>query len=96
MLWLDTGLSDAYLAGHAARLGLVGADGGPVGSGMMEALRRECAAEADRLRRICGPALRVWAEGTLPARIVPVLAETFDLVDTDAETLARTAHLFED
>ncbi|MFZ9132198.1 MAG: DUF5928 domain-containing protein [Gemmobacter sp.] len=96
VLWLDARLSDAYLAGHAARLGLVGADGGAVAAEMLEGLRRECVAEGERLRRICGPALRVWTEGTPPARIAPVLAETFDLVDTDAEALARAPHLFED
>lgn len=95
-LWLDVGLSDAYLSGHAARLGMTPEGGGTVGADILAGLRRECAAEAARLRQICGPLLRVWAEDAAPAAIIPVLAEMFDLDDTAASALARTPFLFED
>jgi hypothetical protein len=96
VLLLDCGLSDDYLLGHAARIGIVTDPAAGLARSLLDALRAECAQEIARLRALCGDRLRIWREGAPPAVTAPLLAELLELDDTAAEALARNAHFFED
>lgn len=94
---LNCTVDDAYLIGHAERVGLVGADTPPeVMDRLLPTLRHEFAYESERIRETQFPHHHVISQADTPeARAIP-LALAFRVEQDAAQKMASTAYLFDD
>ena len=97
VLEIDCTMSDAYLAGHARRVGLAGeATPPPTLAALLPALRNDLAAEADRIRAARFPGYHRIAETASDADNAAALASFFAIPEDRARDLARRPELFAD
>ncbi|MEM6637985.1 MAG: DUF5928 domain-containing protein [Pseudomonadota bacterium] len=97
ILEISCDMSDAYLAGHARRIGLVG-DGTPPDAidRLLPTIRNDIIYESERLRGGQFPAYRRMAENRSAERNAQELAAFLDIELEKATEIAATEHLFVD
>jgi hypothetical protein len=97
LLEIDCTMTDAYLEGHARRVGLAG-ESTPRGTieALLPALRNDLHAEVDRIRAARFPGYHRIAETTSDDENAAALASFFSIPEDRARELARTPHLFAD
>ena len=89
--------SDEYLAGHARRIGLIGAEApGALVQQLLPALRQDIRYESDRLRDAGFAQFRRIREHDSAARNAAALAGLLDIGQEQALDIATTEHLFDD
>ncbi len=97
VLEIDCRMTDAYLEGHARRVGLAGprtpAD---TLAALLPALRNDVQAEADRIRAARFPGYHRMSETASDADNAAALASFFSIPEDKARELARTPYLFAD
>ncbi len=90
-------ISDAWLSGHAERVGLGSAeDQGDLSSGLMLALRQNIIDEQSDLRALGHNSHIRIQQGEEPAKLARPFADGFGISIDAGAALARTPHLFED
>lgn len=97
MLEIECSFSDAYLIGHARRVGLASDDSpDTVLRQVVPTIRAEIAHERERIRDAGFPEVYRMSEIHSAESNAVALAGFFGIPETRAETLARTEHLFTD
>ncbi len=97
LLEIHCDLSDDFLAGHARRVGLVGAQTGPEAiAGLLPTLRNDVVHDGDRLRDAGFPHHHRIAEGASAADNARGLAAFLSVPAETARALAETPWLFAD
>ncbi|MBM2575233.1 glycosyl transferase [Jannaschia sp. Os4] len=96
-LLIDVEADDAYLRGHAARVGLIG-DATPEATveTLMPTLRQDFAQEAERIREADLPGVARLAPSMDEDARAAAIAEAFDCAPDQAREIARAPHLFDD
>ncbi|MEL6645584.1 MAG: DUF5928 domain-containing protein [Pseudomonadota bacterium] len=89
--------SDAYLAGHARRVGLAGPDTPDnTVERLLPTIRNDVLFESDRLRDERFPNYHRFREGAEPQDNAPELAEFFSIPEDRALEIAQTDYIFHD
>jgi hypothetical protein len=97
LLEIDCTMSDAWLEGHARRVGLAGPHTPPdTVAALLPAVRNDLHAEIDRIRSARFPGYHRMAETAPDADNAAALASFFAIPEDRARELARTPHLFAD
>jgi hypothetical protein len=97
LLEIDCTMTDAWLEGHARRVGLAGEATPPdTVAALLPALRNDLHAEVDRIRAARFPGFHRIAETASDADNAAALASFFSIPEDRARELARTPHLFAD
>ena len=97
LLEIDCTLSDAYLEGHARRVGLAGDRTPPdTMARLLPAVRNDLNRETDRIRAARFPGYHRISETGSDADNASALASFFSIPEDRARELARTPHLFAD
>jgi hypothetical protein len=98
LLEIDCTMTDAYLEGHARRVGLAGRPHArpTPWRRLLPALRNDLHAEVDRIRAARFPGYHRIAETASDADNAAALASFFSIPEDRARELARTPHLFAD
>jgi len=97
VLDIDLDYDDAYLEGHARRVGLAGAGTHPATlSALLPAIRRQFRLESDRLAAIPGIALHRIADRAATETNSAAIGRFLSLPDDRAREIAETPHLFAD
>ncbi|WP_417672577.1 DUF5928 domain-containing protein [Pseudodonghicola sp.] len=97
ILEIECQFSDDYLIGHARRVGLAGAQTGPATlERLLPTIRNDMVYETDRIRDADFDHYRRISETAPPEENAEKIAEFLGIPHDQAETLARTDHLFAD
>jgi hypothetical protein len=97
LLEIDCTLSDAYLEGHARRVGLAGGHTPPdTMARLIPAVRNDIESEIDRIRAARFPGYHRISETASDTDNASALASFFSIPEDRARELARTPHLFAD
>lgn len=97
LLEIDCRFTDAYLTGHARRIGLAGAaTSDPALTRLLPTIRADIDFETDRLRNAGLANLGHLREGVSPAENAEPLAQFLSVGQEVARAIAETPHLFSD
>ena len=97
ILEIDCTMSDAYLEGHARRVGLAGDQTSPeTVAALLPAVRNDVHHEFDRIREARFPGYHRISETATDADNASALASFFSIPEDRARELARTPYLFAD
>ncbi|MCU0853921.1 MAG: beta-1,6-N-acetylglucosaminyltransferase [Rhodobacteraceae bacterium] len=97
ILEIDCTMTDAWLEGHARRVGLAGPQTSPEAvTALIPAVRNDLHREVDRIRAARFPGYHRIAETAGDADNAAALASFFSIPEDKARALARTPHLFAD
>ncbi|MGI3210329.1 DUF5928 domain-containing protein [Roseovarius tibetensis] len=97
VLEIQCSFSDDYLAGHAMRLGLAGAQARPETlGGLLPAIRGDITHESDLIRDAGFENHIILREGDDPARYPDLLARFLDIPPQKAQEIAQIDNLFAD
>jgi hypothetical protein len=97
LLEIDCTMSDAYLEGHARRVGLAGDHTPPeTMARLLPAVRNDLHGEIDRIRAARFPGYHRISETATDDENATALASFFSIPEDRARELARTPHLFAD
>jgi len=97
LLEIECSMTDAYLSGHARRVGLA-SDETPEDtmSALLPAIRNDIHSETDRIRSARFPGYHRISEISTPEENAAPLASFLSISEDKARDLARTDHLFAD
>jgi len=97
LLEIDCAMTDAYLEGHARRVGLAGDQTPPdTLAALLPAVRNDLHREVDLIREARFPGYHRISETASDAENASALASFFSIPEDRAQELARTPHLFAD
>jgi hypothetical protein len=97
LLYVDCSMDDAYLAGHAERMGLVGLNTPADGlAQILPVVRQDLRFESERLRELDVTAFFRLRETATPDEKTAILAEFLGLPPDRSREIAMTDHLFDD
>jgi hypothetical protein len=97
LLYVDCAVDDAYLAGHAERMGLAGPQATPDGvAQILPTVRQDLQFEGERLRELDVTAFFRLRETATADETAAILAEFLGLPPDRPRDIAMTDHLFDD